>query len=163
TFFAGTMQRVDGGKNKRKENMLLDILPVVAQAAETASHLGGSVTLGGAGIGAGIGVGMVVAKAAEAVARNPVAFSRVLTVAMLEERRRRIEEAHANSEKIKKQLAEAEERYQEILTKANTDAQKMLDEARTSASILAERRQQQAVSEAEQILAKAREATQLEH
>ena len=84
-------------------------------------------------------------------------------VAMLEERRKRIEEGQANAEKIKKQLAEAESRYQEILTKANGDAQKMLDEARASASVLAERRAQQAIGEAEQIIAKAREATSLEH
>ncbi len=84
-------------------------------------------------------------------------------VAMLEERRKRIEEGQANAEKIKKQLAAAESRYQEILTKANGDAQKMLDEARASASVLAERRAQQAIGEAEQIIAKAREATSLEH
>lgn len=84
-------------------------------------------------------------------------------VAMLEERRKRIEEGQANAEKIKKQLAEAESRYREILTKANGDAQKMLDEARASASVLAERRAQQAIGEAEQIIAKAREATSLEH
>ncbi len=63
--------------------MIIDILPLVAQAAESASHLGGSVTLGGAGIGAGIGVGLVGAKAAEAVGRNPGAFGKVLTVAIL--------------------------------------------------------------------------------
>lgn len=84
-------------------------------------------------------------------------------VAMLEERRKRIEEGQANAEKIKKQLAEAESRYQEILTKANGEAQKMLDEAKASASVLAERRSQQAIAEAEQIIAKAREATTMEH
>jgi F-type H+-transporting ATPase subunit c len=63
--------------------MLIDILPMVAQAADTAAHLGGSVTLGGAGLGAGIGVGLVGAKAAEAVGRNPGAFGKVLTVAIL--------------------------------------------------------------------------------
>ena len=63
--------------------MIIDILPLVAQAAENVSHLGGSVTLGGAGIGAGIGVGLVGAKAAEAVGRNPGAFGKVLTVAIL--------------------------------------------------------------------------------
>src|SRR5205823_3989352 len=67
------------------------------------------------------------------------------------------------AEKIKQQLADAEKRYQEILTKANTEAQRMIDEARASASAVAERRTQQAISEAEGILAKAREATQLEH
>jgi len=64
--------------------MMIDILPIVAQAAETAiPHLGGSVTLGGAGLGAGIGVGLVGAKAAEAVGRNPGASGKVMTIALL--------------------------------------------------------------------------------
>jgi F-type H+-transporting ATPase subunit b len=39
-------------------------------------------------------------------------------IAMLEERRRRIEEGQLNAEKIKQQLAEAEKRHAEILAKA---------------------------------------------
>src|SRR5206468_4060940 len=84
-------------------------------------------------------------------------------VAVLEERRRTIEEAQLNAEKIKKQLAEAEQRYAEILAKANADAQKMIDEARVSAGHVAERKQQEAIAAAEQIMAKAREATAIEH
>ncbi len=84
-------------------------------------------------------------------------------LAVLEERRRRIEEGQLNAELIKKQLAEAEQRYAEILSKANADAQKMIDEARTSAGHLAERKQQEAIAAAEQIMAKAREATAIEH
>src|SRR5438309_11353446 len=63
-------------------------------------------------------------------------------LAVLEERRRRIEEGLLNAEKIKKELAEAEKRYAEILAKANADAQKMIDEARESSAHLAERQQQ---------------------
>ena len=48
-------------------------------------------------------------------------------LAVLEERRRRIEEGQLNAEKIKKQLAEAEQRYAEVLAKANADAQRMID------------------------------------
>jgi F-type H+-transporting ATPase subunit b len=84
-------------------------------------------------------------------------------LAVLEERRRRIEEGQLNAEKIKKQLAEAEARYAEILVKANADAQKMIDEARESSAHLAERKQQEAIAAAEQIIAKAREATAMEH
>jgi F-type H+-transporting ATPase subunit b len=82
---------------------------------------------------------------------------------VLEERRRRIEEGLINADKIKKELAEAEKRYQEILAKANADAQKMIDEARESSAHLAERKEQEAIAAAEQILAKAREASALEH
>ena len=79
-------------------------------------------------------------------------------LAVLEERRRKIEEGQLNAEKIKKELAEAEKRYQEIVAKANADAQKMIDEARESAAHLSERKQQEAITAAEQIIAKAREA-----
>jgi F-type H+-transporting ATPase subunit b len=84
-------------------------------------------------------------------------------LAVLEERRRRIEEGLLNAEKIKKQLAEAEARYAEILAKANAEAQKMIDEARESGAHLAERKQQDAIAAAEQIIAKAREASAIEH
>jgi F-type H+-transporting ATPase subunit b len=82
---------------------------------------------------------------------------------VLEERRQRIVEGLLNAEKIKKQLDEAENRYAEILAKANADAQKMIDEARESSAHLAERKQQEAIAAAEQIIAKAREAAALEH
>src|SRR5712691_13282161 len=71
-------------------------------------------------------------------------------LAVLEERRQRIEQGLLNAELIKKQLAEAEQRYAEILTKANADAQRMIDEARASSAHLAERKQQEAVAAAEQ-------------
>ena len=84
-------------------------------------------------------------------------------LAVLEQRRRTIEEGQINAEKIKKELAQAEKRYQEIIAKANADAQKMIDEARESAAHLSERKQQEAITAAEQIIAKAREATAIEH
>jgi len=84
-------------------------------------------------------------------------------LAVLEERRRRIAEGLLNADKIKQQLAEAEQRYAEILAKGNAQAQKMIDEARESAGHLAERKQQEAVAAAEQIVAKAREASAIEH
>src|SRR5438094_6186738 len=84
-------------------------------------------------------------------------------LAVLEQRRRTIEEGQLNAEKIKKELAEAKRRYQEIVAKANADAQRMIDEARESAAHLSERKQQEAVATAEQIIAKAREAAAIEH
>jgi F-type H+-transporting ATPase subunit b len=52
-------------------------------------------------------------------------------LAVLEERRQRIAEGLLNAEKIKQQLAEAEQRHAEILAKANAQAQKMIDDARS--------------------------------
>jgi F-type H+-transporting ATPase subunit b len=89
------------------------------------------------------------------------AYKPILNV--LEERRRRTEEGQLNAEKIKRQLDEAEKRYSEILAKGNAEAQKMIDEARESSAHLAERKQQEAIAAAEQIIAKAREASAIEH
>jgi len=84
-------------------------------------------------------------------------------LAVLEQRREQIAQAQLNAEKIKQQLAEAEQRHAEILAKANAEAQKMIDEARQSSAHLAERKQQEAIVAAEQIVAKAREASAIEH
>src|SRR5438128_11430706 len=89
------------------------------------------------------------------------AYKPILKV--LEERRQQIAEGLLNAEKIKKQLAEAEQRHAEILAKANAVAQTMIDEARESSGHLAERKQQEAIAAAEQIITKAREASAIEH
>ena len=54
---------------------------------------------------------------------NKYAFGPVIK--MLAERRRKIEEGQHNAERIKKQLADAELRYQEVLRKANEEATKI--------------------------------------
>lgn len=77
---------------------------------------------------------------------------------MLAERRRRIEEGQHNAEKIKKQLAEAELRYQEVLRKANEEATKLLEEARASTEAITQKQLQQAIKDAEGIIAKANES-----
>ena len=85
-------------------------------------------------------------------------FAFAPVVAMLEERRRRIEEGQLNAEKIKKQLAEAEVRYEEILRKANHDAKQMIDEAKLASEALMARETQHAIKDAENIIARAQEA-----
>jgi F-type H+-transporting ATPase subunit b len=86
---------------------------------------------------------------------NKYAFGPVLK--MLEERRRKIEEGQHNAERIKKQLAEAELRYQEVLRKANEDATKLLEEARASGDAITQKQLQQAIKDAEGIIAKAQD------
>src|SRR5438876_95700 len=122
------------------------ILPLLAEMI-------GSIHVGLAAMGVGIAI---VAFLLRRFAYKPI-------LAVLEERRRKIEEGQLNAEKIRKELAEAEKRYQEIVAKANADAQKMIDEARESAAHLSERKQQEAIAAAEQIIAKAREASAIEH
>jgi len=91
---------------------------------------------------------------------NRFAYRPILTA--LETRRERIAQSLENADEIKKQLADAEAKHAEILDRANDEAQKMIGEARAAATALAQTRQQQAIAEAEQIVAQAREATILE-
>ncbi|MCX8492656.1 MAG: F0F1 ATP synthase subunit B [Chthoniobacterales bacterium] len=85
---------------------------------------------------------------------NRFAFAPLLKV--LEERRKRIEEGQLNAEKIKKQLAEAELRYQEILRKANDDAQVMIEELRKTNEAFSQREMEKAVKESAAIVERAR-------
>jgi F-type H+-transporting ATPase subunit b len=89
-------------------------------------------------------------------------FAFQAVIAMLEERRRRIEEGQLNAEKIKKQLAEAQAKYEEILARANADSQRLLEEVRASGDRLAEQKRQEAIAAAEQIALKAQESIALE-
>lgn len=82
---------------------------------------------------------------------------------VLEERRQRIAESLANAEKIKQQLTEAEAARKELLQKANVDATKLIEEARAAAARVQELETQKAITQAEQIIAKAREAAQADY
>jgi F-type H+-transporting ATPase subunit b len=82
---------------------------------------------------------------------------------MLAERRQQISDGLANAEKIKQELARTEELRREVLDKANVQATALIQEARGAAARVQEQETQKAVAQAEQIIAKAREATALEH
>jgi F-type H+-transporting ATPase subunit b len=83
-------------------------------------------------------------------------------MAMLEERRRRIEEGQINAEKIKQQLAEAQIKYEETLARANADAQRLIDEVKASGEKLAEEKRQAALAEAQEIVRRTQESLSLE-
>jgi F-type H+-transporting ATPase subunit b len=83
-------------------------------------------------------------------------------MAMLEERRRRIEEGQINAEKIKQQLAEAQTKYEETLAKANAEAQRLIDEVKASGEKLAEEKRQAALAEAQEIVRRTQESLSLE-
>jgi F-type H+-transporting ATPase subunit b len=91
---------------------------------------------------------------------NRYAFGPVL--AMLEARRKRIADGEAKLEKIARDLAAAEENARAILDKANSEGTRLIKEAGDSALVVAERKKQDAVAEANSIMAKAREAAKLE-
>src|ERR1700722_485289 len=83
-------------------------------------------------------------------------------IAMLEERRRRIEEGQLNAENIKKQLAAAQTKYEEILAKANAEAQRLIEEVRASGDRLADQNRQESVAAAKQVTLNAKETMSLE-
>ena len=83
-------------------------------------------------------------------------------LAVLEARRKTIADSLKNAEQIKTQLAEAQKKSEEILSKASADATKMIEESRNAAKQVGERESQRAVAQAADIIQKAREAGEAE-
>jgi F-type H+-transporting ATPase subunit b len=77
---------------------------------------------------------------------------------MLEARKAKIAEGIANAEKIKVQLAQTEAARQKVLGEAGDLANKIIAEARAAAARVSEVETQKAITAAEQIIIKAREA-----
>ncbi|HUR47753.1 MAG TPA: F0F1 ATP synthase subunit B [Candidatus Saccharimonadales bacterium] len=88
------------------------------------------------------------------------AYKKILDV--LEERRQTIAQGLANAEKIKHELANAQAKAQEILTQANAQGNKLIEEARQSAARVSEAETQKAITTANEIIAKARLASEAE-
>jgi len=95
-----------------------------------------------------------------ALALKKFAYGPILKV--LEERRQRIAESLANAEQIKKDLANAQTKAQEILTQASQQATKAIEEARAAAAKVQEVETQKAIAAAGDIIAKARQASEAE-
>lgn len=83
-------------------------------------------------------------------------------MAMLEQRRARIEEGEAALAKIKEDQEQAEAKAQAKIDEANVEADRLIEEARESGDALREKKTQEATLEAGNIIAKAKEASQLE-
>jgi len=81
---------------------------------------------------------------------------------ILEDRRQRIKEGLENAERIKAELAKTEAARQEALSQANQQANRLIEEARAAASRVLEQETQKAIATANQIIAKAREASDAE-
>jgi F-type H+-transporting ATPase subunit b len=84
-------------------------------------------------------------------------------LAVLAERRKKIEESLQAADKMKKELANAQAKAQEILNQANAQGAKMIEEARTAAAQVQERETQKAIAAATDIVNKARQASEAEH
>jgi F-type H+-transporting ATPase subunit b len=81
---------------------------------------------------------------------------------ILEDRRKTIEDAMANAEKIKKELSDAEATRLGIIQKANDQANKIIAEAEKSAAAITEQRAKEATRQAEDIVKNAHEASVLD-
>jgi len=88
------------------------------------------------------------------------AYKPILKV--LEERRQKIAESLANADKIKTELASAQAKAQEILAQASAQGNKMIEESRASAAKVLEVESQKAIATANDIIAKARQASEAE-
>lgn len=88
------------------------------------------------------------------------AYKPILQV--LEERRHKISEGLANAEKIKQELASAQTKAQEILNQAGAQGAKLIEEARAAAAKVQEVETQKAIAAANDIVAKARQASEAE-
>ena len=82
--------------------------------------------------------------------------------ALLEQRRTRIAAGESNLDQIRLNLASSEAQAAAALAKANADAARIIKEASDAAASIAEQKKQDAVAEAQSIIAKAKEATELE-
>ena len=89
------------------------------------------------------------------------AYKPILRV--LEERRKLIAQSLENAERIKQELAQTEAARQKIMADANAHANRLIEEARAAAAKVQEAETQRAISAAEGIIAKAREAAALDH
>jgi F-type H+-transporting ATPase subunit b len=89
------------------------------------------------------------------------AYKPILRV--LEERRQRIAESLANAEKIKEELAKTEAARKQLLEQAGAQANQLIEEARAAAARVQAQETQRAVTAAEQIISKARQAAEADH
>ena len=84
-------------------------------------------------------------------------------LAILEKRRQQIADSLSNAEHIKAELVRTEAQRQEKMAEVNAQATKMIEEARAVAKRVQEAETQKAIAAAEQIIVKAREASERDH
>ncbi len=81
---------------------------------------------------------------------------------MLEKRRKRIEDGEAKLQEIEERLAASERETQAAIEAADAQAKRLVEEAKVSATALGEKKTQEAVASAQEILRKAEEAAKTE-
>lgn len=87
-------------------------------------------------------------------------FAYAPILSMLEERKSRIKESLDNAEKIKVELAEAAATRKQLIDEASAQANKIIEEAKAAADKVQSTASQKAVTQAEEIIAKAKQAAE---
>ena len=82
---------------------------------------------------------------------------------MLETRRQKIAQSMDEAEQIKTELAETQAERDKVMAEANQRAEKLIADAKEAAKQVGEAEGQRAVKQAEEIIRKAREATEAEY
>ena len=82
---------------------------------------------------------------------------------MLENRRQKIAQSMDEAEQIKTELAETQAERDKVMAEANQRAEKLIADAKEAAKQVGEAEGQRAVKQAEEIIRKAREATEAEY
>jgi F-type H+-transporting ATPase subunit b len=77
---------------------------------------------------------------------------------MLDQRKMRIAEGEEKLKRIEKQLADSEKTTAAAIAKANDEAVRLINEAKEGAASFTEQKSQEAIAQAQQILAKAEAA-----
>ncbi len=136
----------------------MNLYPVLAAAAEPGNPV--EVIAKQFGVTWQLLISQIILFVIVALALKKFAYGPILKV--LEERRQTIAQSLANAEKIKQELASAQSKAQEILSQANALANKQIEEARAVAAKVQEQETQKAIATANQIVAKAKEASEAE-
>jgi F-type H+-transporting ATPase subunit b len=84
-------------------------------------------------------------------------------LAVLDERKKRIQESLENAEKTKQELAGAQAKAREVMLQAGQEASKMIEEARAAAAKVQDQETQRAIATAQAIVEKAQQAARAEH
>lgn len=133
---------------------------LAAAEHEAASEGGISGILNQLGINYGSLIAQIIVFMVVYTVLSKYAFGPITSI--LEERRKRIAEGEQNLVTIKGNLESANVQASEIRAKAETEANRVIKEATDAANAVGEAKRQQAIAEAASIIAKAREAGQLE-
>ncbi|MFT3783457.1 MAG: F0F1 ATP synthase subunit B [Nibricoccus sp.] len=143
---------------------MLTLTPVLAEAAhETAAQSGGGFTevLNGLGITLPNLLAQIVNFAVVAFLLYKFAWKPVL--ATLAERQNKIESGLKYAEDMKAQLASAQQENAALLKAAQAEATKVIEEARKTAKDFSDKIQKEATDRANDQMAKAQQAIELEH